>query len=281
MWELREAESIEVIASDALKGVIRIKRRFNKSLITQDIILYADSGKLVFDTEVDWHESDKVLKAGFDVAVIDTDATYEIAHGAVKRPTHWNTSFDLTKFEVAAHKWADLSEGGYGCSILNDCKYGYDIHNSHMRITLMRAPTCPDRTGDHGINTFKYAFFPHSGDWRTETVQEALAFNVPPVAALNAQSINGIIESGKSLVSLSRKDVVIDAIKQAQDGRGYIVRVVEQEQKRGKVKLDWSFGFEKVIECNMIEDDKAEIAGSGTSFEFDIKPFEVKTFRII
>ncbi|MGN0574055.1 MAG: alpha-mannosidase [Acutalibacteraceae bacterium] len=281
MWELREAESIEVIASDALKGVIRIKRRFNKSLITQDIILYADSGKLVFDTEVDWHESDKVLKAGFDVAAVDTNATYEIAHGAVKRPTHWNTSFDLAQYEVAAHKWADLSEGDYGCSILNDCKYGYDIHNSHMRITLMRAPTCPDRTGDHGINTFKYAFFPHTGDWRTATVQEALAFNVPPVAAFNAQSIDGVIESGKSLVSLSRKDVVIDAIKQAQDGRGYIVRVVEQEQKRGKVKLDWSFGFEKVIECNMIEDDKAEIAENGTSFEFDIKPFEVKTFRII
>ena len=281
MWELIDAESIEIAESSALRGVIRIKRRFNKSLITQDITLYADSSELEFDTTVDWHESDKVLKAGFDVAVSDTNATYEIAHGAIKRPTHFNTSFDLAQFEVAAHKWADLSEGGYGVSIINDCKYGYDIHNSHMRITLMRAPTCPDRTGDHGINTFKYAFYPHAEDWRASTVSTALAFNVPPKAVYNAESTGGKLAAGQPLVSLNAKNVVIDAIKQAQDGRGYIVRVVEQEQRRGKVRLDWSFGFDKVIETNMIEDDAAEIAENGSSFEFSIKPFEVKTFRII
>ncbi len=290
MWELTEAESIEVAESNFLRKIIRIKRKFHKSTITQDIILYRNGNSVVFDTTVDWHESDKVLKAGFDVAVIDTDATYEIAHGAAKRPTHWNTLYDLTRFEVAAHKWADLSEGGYGCSIINDCKYGYDIHNSHMRITLMRAPTCPDRTGDHGINTFKYAFHPHSGDWRTDTPQEALAFNVPPVAFYNAQATTGAIESGNSFVSITtdddgdfinQKNISIDTIKKAQDGRGYIIRVVEQEQKRGKATLNWSFGFDKVIECNMIEEDKAEIAQNGNSFEFEFKPFEVKTFRIV
>ncbi len=280
MWELK-AESIEVAESNAVRGVIRAVYSFNKSKITQDIILYQNGESVVFDTTVDWHESDKVLKAGFDVAVIDTDATYEIAHGAIKRPTHWNTSFDMTRFEVAAHKWADLSEGGYGCSIINDCKYGYDIHNSHMRITLMRAPTCPDRTGDHGINTFKYAFHPHAEDWRNDTVQMAHTFNVPPVAVYNADASQGIIESGASFVSISEKNVMIDAIKKAQDGRGYILRVVEQEQRRGNVEISWPFGFEKVIECNMIEEDKSEIAENGSEFEFTIKPFEVKTFRII
>ena len=281
MWELTEADSIEVVECNAVRGVIRIKRSFNKSVITQDVILYQNGESVVFDTTVDWHESDKVLKAGFDVAVQDTDATYEIAHGAIKRPTHWNTSFDLTRFEVAAHKWADLSEGGYGCSIINDCKYGYDIHNSHMRITLMRAPTCPDRTGDHGINTFKYAFHPHAEDWRNDTVQMAHAFNVPPVAVYNSEAAEGNISSGDIFVSLSEKNVMIDAIKKAQDGRGYIVRVVEQEQRRGRVSLNWAFGFDKVIETNMIEEDKDEIAQSGNEFEFTIKPFEVKTFRII
>ncbi len=279
MWELK-ADSIEVVECNAVRGVIRVIYKFNKSTITQDVILYQNGESVVFDTTVDWHESDKVLKAGFDVAVIDTDATYDIAHGATKRPTHWNTLYDLTRFEVAAHKWADLSEGGYGCSIINDCKYGYDIHNSHMRITLMRAPTCPDRTGDHGINTFKYAFHPHAEDWRNDTVQTALAFNVPPVAVYNADAVEGNITEG-SFVTLSEKNVVIDAIKKAQDGRGYIIRVVEEEQKRGNITLNWSFGFEKVYECNMIEEDKAEIAADGDEFEFTIKPFEVKTFRII
>lgn len=281
MWELTEADSIDVIECNAVRGVIRVKRSFNKSIITQDIILYQNGESVVFDTTVDWHESDKVLKAGFDVAVIDTDATYDIAHGAIKRPTHWNTSYDLTRFEVAAHKWADLSEGGYGCSIINDCKYGYDIHNSHMRITLLRAPTCPDRTGDHGINTFKYAFHPHEGDWRNDTVQQAIAFNVPPVAVYNAEKVEGSLSAETLFVAALEDDIAIDAIKKAQDGRGYIIRVVEEEQKRGLRTIELGFNVERVYECNMIEEDKAEIPCEGNSFEFNIKPFEVKTFRVI
>ena len=280
MWELK-AESIEVVEANAVRGVVRVKSSFNKSTITQDIILYQNGESVVFDTTVDWHESDKVLKAGFDVAVIDTDATYDIAHGATKRPTHWNTAYDLTRYEVAAHKWADLSEGGYGCSIINDCKYGYDIHNSHMRITLMRAPTCPDRTGDHGINTFKYAFYPHDGDWRCGTVQQAHAFNIPPVGVYNAEATSGIIPGEASFITVSDEDLIIDAFKKAQDGRGYIVRIVEDEQKRGRRSISFGFEFSKVIECNMIEEDKEEIPFEGNTVEFDIKPFEVKTFRII
>lgn len=280
MWELK-AESIELVESNAVRSVIRATYKFNKSTISQDIILYSNGESVVFDTTVDWHESDKVLKAGFDVSVIDTDATYDIAHGAIKRPTHWNTSFDLTRFEVAAHKWADLSEGGYGCSIINDCKYGYDIHNSHMRITLMRAPTCPDRTGDHGINTFKYAFHPHADDWRFDTVQQAITFNVPPVAVYNAEAAEGEMGGEIRFVEALNDNLAIDAIKKAQDGRGYIIRVVEEEQKRGECMMKLNFGFEKVYECNMIEEDKAEIPCEDNGFSFTIKPFEVKTFRVI
>ncbi|MBQ2694421.1 MAG: alpha-mannosidase [Clostridia bacterium] len=280
MWELK-ADNIEVVESNAVRGVLRVHYTFNKSTISQDVILYQNGETVVFDTTVDWHESDKVLKAGFDVAVIDTDATYDIAHGAAKRPTHWNTAYDLTRFEVAAHKWADLSEGGYGCSIINDCKYGYDIHNSHMRITLMRAPTCPDRTGDHGINTFKYAFYPHAEDWRNETVQKAIAFNVPPVAVYNAEKIDGIASDEIKLVEGAGKNLAVDAVKKAQDGRGYIIRFVEEEQKRGKHSVKLGFGFEKVYECNMIEEDKRGIECSDNGFEFEIKPFEVKTFRVV
>ncbi len=280
MWELK-AESIEVVESNAVRGVIRTTYKFNKSTITQDVILYQNGESVVFDTTVDWHESDKVLKAGFDVSVIDTDATYDIAHGAIKRPTHWNTSFDLTRFEVAAHKWADLSEGGYGCSIINDCKYGYDIHNSHMRITLMRAPTCPDRTGDHGINTFKYAFHPHAEDWRYDTVQQAIAFNVPPVAVYNTEATEGILGGDTCFVTELEDNVAIDCIKKAQDGRGYIIRIVEEEQRRGLRSIKLGFDVEKVYECNMIEEDKEEITVSDNAFEFMLKPFEVKTFRII
>lgn len=278
MWELKDAESVEVLESNPLRGVIRVKRRFNKSLIMQDIILYAGLDYIIFDTTVDWHETDKVLKAGFDVSVIDTDATYDIAHGTVKRPTHWNTPYDKTRFEVAAHKWADLSEGGFGCSILNDCKYGYDIHDSHMRITLMRAPTCPDRTGDHGINTFKYAFLPHFSDWRSRTVEAANDFNIDCPTVYNG----GMSERKEErFIETSGGEVVIDAFKKAQDGRGYILRLVEATQSRGSVTVKFGFDISSVVECNMIEEDKNTVPHSDNSFTFSTKPFEVKTYRII
>ncbi len=279
MWELTEADSIEVIENNELRKIIKMVRSFNKSVITQYITLYANGRSVIFDTSVDWHETDKVLKAGFDVSVIDTDATYDIAHGAFKRPTHWNTSFDLTRFEVAAHKWADLSEGGYGCSIINDCKYGYDIHNSHMRITLMRAPTCPDRTGDHGINTFRYAFYPHGGDWRNGTVQEGITFNVPPIGIYSPEAKGS--KTAELLPECDSKNIMTDAFKKAQDGRGYIIRFVEDEQRRGKAFVKLPFKAKEIIECNMIEDDKQTVPLGENGFEFGYKPFEVKTFRII
>lgn len=279
MWQLTDAE-IEFIEDNSVRKIIRVTKKFNKSIIKQDYILYADSDNLIFETEVDWHETDKVLKAGFDVSVIDTDATYDIAHGAVKRPTHWNTAYDKTRFEVAAHKWADLSEGNYGCSIINDCKYGYDIHDSHMRITLMRAPTCPDPVGDHGINTFSYSFHPHKNDWRYDTVQAANSFNIKPMAFYNKEASDGSADE-YSFITIDKKNVSVEALKTAQNGNDLILRVVEDEQSRGKIKIKTGLNFRKVIECNMIEEDKCEIHCVDNSFEFDIKPFEVKTFRLI
>ena len=280
MWELRDNADAYVVEDNSLRKIIRFVKKFNKSTITQDYILYADSDNIIFDTTVDWWESDKVLKAGFDVSVIDTDATYDIAHGAYKRPTHYNTAYDLTRFEVAAHKWADLSEGGYGCSIINDCKYGYDIHDSHMRITLMRAPTCPDPTGDHGINTFRYEFHPHKNDWRFDTVQKANAFNIPAFGYYNAESSEGI-EEGSPFIEISDKNISLEALKLSQTENGYIIRFVEDEQKRGTCQIRLSFSFSKIIETNMIEEEKYEVKCHDNTFAFEYKPFEVKTFKII
>lgn len=281
MWELTDVTDARVIEDNNLRKVIRFTKKFNKSVITQDYILYYNGKSVIFDTSVDWHETDKVLKAGFDVAVMDTEATYDIAHGAFRRPTHWNTAYDKTRFEVAAHKWADLSEGSYGCSIINDCKYGYDIHNSHMRITLMRAPTCPDPVGDHGVNTFRYEFHPHCGDWRNDTVKLANNFNIPSAGFYCDIAKTGIIPENKSLIEISEEHISVECLKKAQDGNGYILRVAEDEQQRGDCRIKLDFNFNKVYETNMIEENINEVESVDNSFEFFIKPFEVKTFRII
>ena len=279
-WELREARRIEVVESSELRGVIRIVRVFNKSTITQDIILGVGSDRLDFDTTVEWFESDKLLKAAFEVDILSAQATFETAHGAINRPNHWSNSFDLARFEQCAHKWADLSEGGYGVSLLNDCKYGYDIKDNTMRISLMRAPTCPDRTSDHGTHTFIYSLYPHQNGWQDGgTVQKALALNVPLEAfLLNSQS--GSLPGKKSFLSVDCANVIVDAIKTAQDGDGWIVRVYEAEQRRGKVKISCALPFAQVTECNLMEENEGEIAAADGEFAFTIKPFEVKTFRL-
>ncbi len=279
-WDLDKADSVEVLEQSAVRGAVRVRRTFHKSTITQDIVLYAGSREVRFETTVDWHESDKVLKAAFPVSVLNTHASFEIAHGAIQRPTHRNTSYDAAKFEQCAHKWADLSEGDYGVSILNDCKYGYDIEDSRMRLTLMRAPTCPDPIGDHGVNTFTYSLYPHVGTWQTaDTVQNALALNVPLLAdAIEAQS--GAMPASQSFIETDRTDVVIDAFKQAQDGDGMILRLYEAKQMRGDATVTVRLPFTRVTECNLMETNEQDVPAKDGSFTFPIRPFEVKTFRL-
>lgn len=280
-WALEEAESVEITESSPVRAVLKVTRKFNKSTITQNIILYAGSRQLIFETEVDWQERDKVMKASFDVNILNTEATFEAAHGAIKRPTHRNSSFDAARFEQCAHKWADLSEGDYGVSILNDCKYGYDILDSRMRITLLRAPTCPDRFGDLGLHKFTYSYYPHPGTWQTGgTVQEAFALNLPLKAVKTAEKTGSLPES-YSFISCDNDDIVIDAVKQAQDGKGTIIRVYQSRRVRGERTLTVNLPFSKAYECNLMEVDENEIPVTDNKIIFGIKPFEVKTFRII
>ncbi len=102
------------------------------------------------DTEVEWRESMKFLKVEFPVDITNTEASYETQFGMIRRPTHYNTTWDMAKFEVCCHKWADLSEAGYGVSILNDSKYGFATCGNLMRLSLLRAPKAPDAHADMG-----------------------------------------------------------------------------------------------------------------------------------
>jgi len=279
-WELVDAQSIEVVEANELRGVIRIIRKFNKSTVTQDVVLYTGADCLNFDTTVEWYESDKLLKAAFEVDILSTQAAFETAHGAIIRPNHWSNSFDLARFEQCAHKWADLSEGGYGVSVLNDCKYGYDIKDNTIRISLMRAPTCPDRTGDHGTNTFVYSLYPHKNGWQDGgTVHKAFELNVP-LEAFPAENQSGPLPKEQSFLSTDSANVLVDALKTAQDGDGIILRVYEAEQRRGRVKIECALPFERVTECNLMEENETDIETVGGAFAFSIRPFEVKTFRL-
>lgn len=279
-WELINADSIEVVESTPLRGVVRVVRSFNKSMITQDIILEKGKRTVDFDTTVDWWEKEKVLKSAFPVNIRSRNASCEIAHGAAEYPTHYNTSYDQAKFEFCAHKWADLSEGGYGVSILNDCKYGYNVHDNIMKITLMRAPNNPDATGDEGISTFRYSLYPHAGAWReADTVK--LGFNENIRLEAGFIKGNGGNDTGHSFGKISGDNVILDAVKLAQDGNGIIVRVYEAETRHCKAEMEFDFDYSKVIECNMMECDEQEIPCDGKKISFTLNPHEVKTFRLV
>ena len=280
-WELRKAESVEVVESSPVRAVLKVVRKFNKSTIWQNIILYKDSREVIFETKVDWQERDKVMKAAFNVNVLNNTASFEAAHGAIDRPTHRNNSFDYTRFEQCAHKWADLSEGDYGVSILNDCKYGYDILESRMRITLLRAPTCPDKWGDLGEHTFTYAYYPHKNTWQNaKTVNRGFELNFP-LRAINVTVQEGSLPESNCFIAADNDDIVIDAVKSAEDGNGRIIRVYESRRVRGERTLNINIPFTKAYECNLMEDENREISVDGNKIHFSIKPFEVKTFRIV
>ncbi len=280
MWYLEKADSVELIEATAVKAVIRTVRTFNKSTITQDITLSHDAKTLIFDTTVDWHETEKVLKAEFPLDIRSRIATYEIAHGALERPTYANNSYEKAMFECCAHKWADLSQGDMGVSVINDCKYGYDIDKDTLRITLMRAPILPDFTADKGISTFRYGVYVHENRWDdADTVKEAFKENIP-LKAVYSEGGKGT-EAEHSFIKVSDEKVMIDAVKMAQDNNGIILRVYETSSHSGEVTITLPCEKFRCIDCNLMETDEEERATDGSSFTFTIKPFEVKSFRII
>ena len=133
--------------------------------MVQKLYLYDRIPRIDFVTDVDWQEKKMLLKAAFPVDIHSDSASYEIQYGTINRPTHWNTSWDWARFEACGHKWVDLSESDYGVSLLNKGKYGYDIKDNCVRITLLTGPTDPDPDADTGSQQFSYALYPHAGTW--------------------------------------------------------------------------------------------------------------------
>jgi len=238
MWLAEPAASIKFVEYGQLRQTLEIKRTILNSDYTQRISLNHNSQRLDFDTHIDWKERHTMLKVAFPVDVLAPQATYEIQWGNVTRPTHRNTSWDWARFETCAQKWVDLSEGGYGVSLLNDCKYGHDIQDNVMRITLLRSPTMPDPMADLGEHQFKYSLYPHADSWSEETQREAYLLNDPIISYRSkVEGQRSQTTSLQSLISCSAPNVIIETVKQAEDGDGIIIRLFESQRKRGQAQV--------------------------------------------
>jgi alpha-mannosidase len=274
MREVTDLVSVELTEIGPLLAVVTFKWNYGNSEITQKMTVYSDSRRIDFRTAIDWQDHQQLLKVAFPVDIRSTEATYDIQFGNVKRPTHWNTSWDWARFESVGHQWADLSERGYGVSLLNDCKYGYDIKDNVMRLSLLKSAISPDPDADIGHHEFVYSLYPHEGDWHAGgTVQEAWRLNNPLSVCAGAP-----VKDAFSLLRLSADNVMVDAVKKAEDGDALIVRLHEFAGVRSMVELSSDLKLASIQECNLMEQPMGEAFPADQSFE--LKPYEIKTFIV-
>jgi alpha-mannosidase len=280
MWEVNDVHKAEVIEKGPLRTTLKIERKFLDSTIVQYIRMYKDIERIDFFNDIDWKEEQMLLKAAFPVDIHSDKATFEIQYGNVERPTHWNTSWDYARFEVCAHKWADLSEGDYGVALLNDSKFGHDIKDSTMRLSLLKSSIMPNPEADKEKHSFVYSLYPHSGDWKeSKVVNMAYSLNCPMYVKVE-QPHEGELVNNMSFIKVNKDNVVVEVIKKAEESDDVVVRLYECHNKRTKVACELFRSFKEVVECDLMENYTNKVNANNKIFEFEIKPYEIKTFKI-
>ncbi len=270
------------VSSSALRVEVQFEYKIGTaSTMTQVIRLEAESHRLEFHCTVDWHESHKILKVMFPINVRAMNATYEMQFGCVERPTHYNTTYDLARFEVPGHKWADFSEHGFGVALLSDCKYGFSTFGNEMRLTLLRAPKQPDANADMGQHQFAYALMPHSGSWQSAgVVAEAYHFNAPLLWTELPEGDRTTTDSLPSFAYIDDANLVLDTIKKAEESDALIVRLYECHGSHGKAKLAFTLPFKSVHLSNILEDEGESVQHAGDIIEIPYTPFQIITLKI-
>lgn len=278
-WNLDEVSGVQVIRDGETAG-FEIVRPFQKSVVKQRITLDAHTGKVDFDTEIDWKNDHILLKTAFPTDIVADKAVYEIQYGSVERPTHYNTSWEQAKFEVCAHKYADLSEYGFGVSILNDCKYGHDIHGGVIRLTLLKSATDPNPEADKEVHRFTYSIYPHGKDYRQAGVIQAAYLLNNPLYAIPVPGQAGKLPDSYSLVSADRENIFVEAVKEAEDDEAIIVRLYDAYGTRSDVKLKFGFEVAKVEMASILEEGEEEIPVEENTVALSVKPFEIVTLKV-
>lgn len=314
VYHLRSREELKpskvVIAEDGPHRVsLEIETKISdKSWIKTTLSLAAVVGdaptSVEIDAEIEWRETMKFLKVEFPVDIVNTEASYETQFGIVRRPTHYNTNWDMAKFEVCVHKWADLSEATYGVSILNDSKFGFAVAGNVMRLSLLRAPKAPDAHADMGRHHTRYAIFPHSGPLDERTVRKAFEFN-NPLRLVGHKSASRESSRASLLSPLhieGAPNLVLDTIKRGEDdedvstgnlpaksGHSIIVRVYDALGGKSKGVLTWNhLDVKGVFRTNALEDEEEDLKGSmlqtatgKKGVKIEIRAFEVATFKLV
>jgi alpha-mannosidase len=272
------AHAREILARGPLRAEVRFERRIGAaSALAQIVRLDAGAGRLEFHAVLDWRERNRWLKTVFPLAARAPQASFETLFGAVERPTHRNTDADLARYEVPGHRWADLSEPGFGVSLLSDARYGFSADGQLLGLSLARGPTWPDAHADAGEHRFAYALYPHSGDWREAgTVAEGARFNRPLAWAPGAPA--AILAAPAALASSA--NVVIDGIKPAEDGEGWILRLYESAGASTNARITLGHAVGRAWLANTLEDRLAPVAVADGALDVELRGFQMMTIRL-
>jgi alpha-mannosidase len=295
------AGSVSIITEDkgyraSVSNTTRItERSYVETTISLPAAVAGRPSQVEVSAKVYWHEKMKFLKVEFPVDVRNTEASYDTAFGVVKRPTHYNTDWDMAKFEVCCHKYADLSEHDYGVSILNDSKYGFATAGNVMRLSLLRSPKAPDDQADMGVHHIRWAIMPHAGSLGHETVRAAYEFNSPLKVVLPTGDVDLAATSSHPLKLSGDKNLVLDTVKRGEDdedvsrgelpvrkGQSVILRIFESLGGRGRGTVETTWNVKKAFKCNALEDDLEEIKllEGGKGFAVELRAFEIGTYRL-
>ncbi len=275
-WKYMEKPAVTLRAyrresfADGPRAVYRHFFRHGRTRVTQEVYLLPGSPVLYFQTECDYRECLRMLRADFDTTVFPDEVLCDIQFGSIRRSAHDATPQEKAQFEICAHKYVDISARGFGLSLLNDCKYGHRAKENFLSLNLLRAPVFPDRTADRHAHAFTYALYPHAGACGPDTLREAYLLNKPPVV------FSGAPQNESSLAETDNPAVVVETVKRAYDGRGIIVRLYESQGKAAVCSLSTRFPHKRAVSCTLLEEDGALV----TLNRLTLAPFELVSLRL-
>ncbi len=277
-WDIDDLRHAEVVEAGPYRAAIRFEWAYEASRIVQIVSLEADAALIGFDTLIDWHEHNTLVKATFPLAVVATATDAEIQFGHVSRPTHANTSWDQARFESPMQRWVSLGEPGFGVALVNDSKYGYDARDTTVRLTLLRSPTWPWPEADQGEHRFHYGLLVHHGLAESSVSEQAEAFN-HPLSLIAGSGPDKACDLG-SLVRLDNSAIVAETLKKAEDGDDLILRLWERRGARQRVRLCVAPEIVALGETDLLEENPRDLALVDTGVSLEFAPFEIKTLRL-
>ena len=262
------------VLAGPLRSALEFELKISESTIRQTVVLEAEGTRLDFRTEVDWNESRKMLRVSFPVNVFADRAAFDIPYGYIFRTMHENTSWDMAQFEVSGQRYTDVSDAAHGVALLNDCKYGFKVKNSVIDLALLRSPKNPDPTADLGHHEFVYSLHPHKGDLiHSDVMREAALLNRPP------RVFDGVSRGAEPLCTVDSDSVSLEVVKKAEKENAHVLRLVETKGLSAKAKLRFRRSV-TLAETDLLEWTEERMFGTGTEFELEFKPFEIKTLKL-